>query len=478
MVNRRACPELNSAQVLICGKLALFEQILSEVREESTTCVVTCLTNFLADASGSTPASVRVEPILQEAQRLVFEMCIANPDLLVVVHPPMYRTSPLWYRDGLAEVLSKFSSVFSTDRPENCLMMSGFATPVFEADGVHLTPSSGLEYIYHLFDASAAAISRMSDSVPESLSHSSEASRVLEDRVMALEQDHRRLNRSFELSSAINAEREDFQENVRNEVFFMISGLPMIKDLRGAEWMAKAISDVQDIIRILIGRDPKIVVVHNASGRKDTTARYSVRMEYASDSQEIRSKFGSFFIGRQDRRPESLRSISISNKVTPGTQIRIMVLKLLATRYLANNPEAKARVIGYEARPMLKLTPSDTSVQHRVKSYNYIEAISKLPTSFTAAELKPIIAKARIHFKGSLRVTFAVLDDDYQLVQESEAAPVSDQVDDPSAPVSGPSSAPSSAPHGQGSAPTRVVSRKRNNPDSGSSGPGGQRTRR
>ena len=72
-----------------------------------------------------------------------------------------------------------------------------------------------------------------------------EATRVLEDRVMALEQDHRCLNRSIEMSSAITAEREDFQENVCYKVFFMVSGLPAInKELRGREWMTQASSDV------------------------------------------------------------------------------------------------------------------------------------------------------------------------------------------------------------------------------------------
>ena len=474
MVNRRACPALGSAQVLNCGKLVVFEQILSEIRPEADVCVVACLTNFLTDAADNTlSASVRVEAGLQEAHRLIRDVCQADPDRFIIIHPPMYRTCPLWYRDGLPEILTKFSSVFSVDRPDNCLIMSGFATPDFDSDGVHLTPSSGLEYIFHLFDASEAAIAQMKRSVPEAISHSSEASRVLEDRVMALEQDHRRLNRSFELSSAISAEREDFQENIRNEIYFMVSGLPLIKDLRGKDWMDKAILDVQGVILALLGREPKIVVVHNASGRKDTVARYSVRMESAAVSQEIRFKFGSFFVGGKDKRPEALKAVSISNKVTPGTQVRIMILKLLARRYLNANPDARAKVIGYEARPLLKLTPADTSVQHRVKSYNYIEAISKLPTCFTVSELRPIIAKARIHFRGSLRQIFGVLTDDFMASEVVDVSEVN-EVDS----GSNGSNAPSTGSDASQVQQRVQQTRKRAAPEAVGSGSGGQRSKR
>ena len=193
----------------------------------------------------------------------------------------------------------------------------------------------------------------------------------------------------------------------------MISGLPQISGLKGRYWMARATSDVQEVIRKLLGRELPIQVVHNASGRgRDAVVRYSVRMVSTSDSTEIRTKFGSFFVGGQDRRPDSLRSISISNKITPGTQVRIMILKLLAKRYRTSNPGSTVKVIGFESRPILKITPPEDASDRRVKSFSYMEAIQKLPTQFTESELEPILAKARVHFQGALRSTFVVLNDD------------------------------------------------------------------
>ena len=466
LVNRRACPDLDASQLLSCGKIAILEQVLSEIESESDVCVLACLTNFLTAATGTQTASVRVESILIEVKRLIFRSCNDDPARKYLLCPPMYRSFPLWYRDGMSAILGKFSTLMTTDRPSNLLIMPSFPNPVFESDGVHLNPTSGLEYVFFLFDTAKEVIKKSVMELPEVSVVIAESSRVVEDRVMALEQDHQRLNRAFELSAAITAEREDFQENVRNEVFFMIAGLPQIKDLRGKEWMDKAIADVQGIIRVLLGKDLNILVVHNASGRAPgSEVRYSVRMEYAADSQEIRFKFGSFFVGGQDRRPDALRSISISNKITPGTQVRLMVLKLLARRYRSNNPEAKVKVVGYESRPMLKITPAESD--KRPRSYNYIEAVTKLPVNFTSAELRPIIAKAKIHFRNAIRSTFIVLSDDYRFEVDQDAVP--DQ-DDHASQDDG--SVAGSQQQGRG-----IGSRKRTAPDPGRSAPGSQRAR-
>ena len=412
LVNRRACPELESAQVLLCGRLALLSDALGEVRDVTDVVLVSCLTNFLTSASGSSSAALRVEPALLDFRSKIHDFCKKFPERFVLVFPPMYRSNPLWYRDELPEVLKRFSSVLSDQRPRNLILMSSFSSPSFESDGVHLTPYSGLEYLLFLFDSARDAI-RLDGLEPEDRSEiGHEATRVLEDRMMVIEQDHRRISRAFDWKIAIDAEKEDFQENVRNEVFFMITGLSPIKGLSGKEWMSRAMSDVQGVIQILVGHEMPILVVHNASGRRETEVRYSVKMANVSDSQEIRHKFGLFFRGGQDRRPDSLRSVSISNKVTPGTQIRIMLMKLMAKRYMASNKGSKARVIGYEPRPMLKLIPSDTVKDRRIKNFTFIEAIKRMPNQFTSAELKPIYSKARVHFSACMRATFVVLNED------------------------------------------------------------------
>ena len=131
--------------------------------------------------------------------------------------PPMYMTIPVWYVDGLSDIMIKFSLIHSIDRPENLHLLSSFPMPVLEIDAVHLSPYSGFVYVLYLFDASGALINGIS-SLPESfeLSHS-ETIRALED--------HSRLNRVIKHKTAFDAESSDFAENKRYDDHFIISGL-------------------------------------------------------------------------------------------------------------------------------------------------------------------------------------------------------------------------------------------------------------
>ena len=156
----RATPDLKTAQVIPCGHLGIFSEALMKVKSEVTFCIISCLTNFLTGAEGPPPVSHLIEPVLQSVRSTVFDFCSGQPDRLCLLAPPMYRTTPIWYREGLPEILTLFSQSFSSDRPNNLRLLPSFPTPQFEADGVHLTAYSGLEYILHLFDASSELIDR------------------------------------------------------------------------------------------------------------------------------------------------------------------------------------------------------------------------------------------------------------------------------------------------------------------------------
>ena len=60
----------------------------------------------------------------------------------------------------------------------------------------------------------------------------------MNDRVSFLEADHRRLNAKIEHKEAVDAELRDYEENLRNESFFMIRGLPRLPKLDPKEWQA------------------------------------------------------------------------------------------------------------------------------------------------------------------------------------------------------------------------------------------------
>jgi hypothetical protein len=68
------------------------------------------------------------------------------------------------------------------------------------------------------------------------------------------------------------------------------------------------------------------------------------------------------------------------------------------------------------------LGSSDT----RAKNFNYIEAIKKLPTNFSASDLRPVLLRAGNRFAGKLRATFVVLDDDMKVTRGVEASRTSE----------------------------------------------------
>ena len=418
-INKNSCRgnvQLKNAQVLSCGYLGIFAETLSKIKGDSTVCIISCLTNFLSKSNPDGPSTVshRVDPVLQEIRDILVDACSRHPGRWYMVSPLMYRTNPTWFRDGLPEVLTLFSQVFSIERPDNLRLLPSFPTPSYEEDGVHLTAYSGLEFVLHLFDVSQEMLQNLDSAQEEVSCRSAESTRALEDRVMVLEQDHRRLNRVVEGKTAVDAELADFHINERWEDCFVIYGLAQIpKEIVGKPWQERAVRDVKEVLLILLGRDAKIVFVSNATSRgKDAEIVYNVKMSELADARLIRTKFGSFFLGSQDKRPDNLKHINIKNRVTPETRTRISILKLLASRYRASNPGGRAQVISHEPRPIIKITPPEDASDRRIRSYTYVEAVKVLPCNFSSEEVAPIVRRLNPKLVGQVKALFVVLSDD------------------------------------------------------------------
>lgn len=419
--NCKGRPLMSGVQFVQCGRLLTLEASLKSVREESDVCVLSCLTNFLCVKSANVDTSSRAETTLKSALEKITAFSSTRPETRFLVCPPMYRLSPNWYRAGISDILIRFSSIFSS-LPENVLLMPSFPGPDFQADGVHLTSFSGGEFLLHMFENIEAVVSMSVAPIATQVRLAKEESRSIGDRVAVLEKESARVNLILEHKSIIDSELFDLQENLRNEAFFMIQGLARLPRLDPKAWQDKAKADVSEIIRTIMGQDLPVSFVQNSTGRgKDAKTLYRVKMESPEASRSVRMKFGSFFSNGKDARPATLAGISIRNCVTPGTLARIAVLQLLGRRYKESNPGSRFQVIGYEARPVLKLTPPPGVADKRVKSFNYVEAIESLPTNFTKPEVEGLIRRISPKLFGNLKSTLGVLDDD-MLPKRSAAA--------------------------------------------------------
>ena len=132
--NCRAHPMMKSAQVLSCGSVEIFAESLRQIKTTSDVCIVSCLTSFISSAEGPPIVSHRVDPLLQDLRSVLLEICFDNPNRNYMVSPPMYRAHPVWYREGLPEILTMFSQSMSLDRPPNLHIWPSFATPEFCSD--------------------------------------------------------------------------------------------------------------------------------------------------------------------------------------------------------------------------------------------------------------------------------------------------------------------------------------------------------
>lgn len=70
------------------------------------------------------------------------------------------------------------------------------------------------------------------------------------------------------------------------------------------------------------------------------------------------------------------------------------------------------QVIGYDPRPLIKITPASSASDRRQKTYNFVEAVRKLKTNFTPAEVEPIVRRINPELYGRIRTIFIVLTDD------------------------------------------------------------------
>ena len=412
--NTKGRPLWSNAKFIPCSKLSVLATALESAPPETDACVLACISNFLTASAPSAIASVRVKVPIQSFIEKAVSFARARPQVQVFACPPMYRTTPLWYRDGMSEIsITFFSSMHELeDRPANLWVLPAFSKASLEADGVHLDVYSGLEYIHHLFDASQELFSSSVLSADTRVELVAEKSRAVETRVVNLEQDHSRLSRSFEFQSAVNAEFMEHTENVRNEEFIMVQGLDRLPKMDPKAWQVQARASVDKVITDM-GLSYKSKYVQNSTGKgRDSKVLYKAKMESAGVSREIRDKFSAYFAGGKDSRPTSLSSVSIRNCVTPGTLARIAILQLLGRRYRDANKGSRFQVVAYESRPLLKLTPPSDASDTRVMTYNYIEAITKLPTNFSKEELDGLMSRISPRLHSSLKSTLFVVTED------------------------------------------------------------------
>ena len=338
--------------------------------------------------------------------------------------PPLYRHQPLWYHRNLALVATRFSQALSTAPPLNLHLLPSFTSQDLCPDGVFLTPVSGLHYVIHVFDQTSRQLELLQGDSDARLVQVQESVRHHDDRLSYLEGRHDRLSVSHDTKLAADAEFRDWMINRSEESWLTIQGLPRLGQKGRREWQDAARKQVNDLFRLTlklnkIHLDYKVIVVSNPLRfRTSGVPVLNVKLDSIEASETIRELYSGFF--RRDRPvplPAHLKGVSVRNKVTKETRVRIAILQQLGANFVSRNPGTTIKVRGYDPRPtLLVLSPTsggpDGSAVASTKLYNFIEAVTSLPSSLSDDNLSRIFGVIGASYPGQLRNLFVIISDD------------------------------------------------------------------
>ena len=319
----------------------------------------------------------------------------------------------------------------------------------------------------HIFDQTQIILESLGSSAESQISRVSEAVRVHDDRLAYLENKNDDVKKRVSHKIATDSEFNDWQTNRSEEDWLTIMGFRRLSgDLSHRDWQVAIQKLVTEFLRAVVKAhratvDFKVLYVQNpVQGRTTGMSVLNVQLDSVNASRRIRDMYSGFFRHNKPiSLPASFKGVSVRNKVTLATRVRISILQQLGSNYKETNPGSQVNVIGYTPRPRLVTTPARGS-SGRPRTYNFIDAVTTLSPVLSDNSLARVFQIIGSHFPGELRDLFVILDDDDRercqaLVRNQQRGPHQSAAA-ASASV-GPSGA-ASGPSGAASGPTDAVS--------------------
>ena len=392
------------------------------------------MTELLLATDERSSVYATIDPILTSIKERLIELCTSRPNLQVTIAPPLFRSRPSWYHQNMSWVATQFSSCFSSDRPQNLHLLPSHINQEMGPDGVLLTPVAGLHYILHLFDQSVSILGTLSASTEDQVASVRESSRSHDDRLAYLEHDNSRLRRQVNIKIAADAEFSDWMVNRSEENWCTINGLPRLPSgFDGRDWQVAAKRQVQDFFKQVLKANKAHVsfeVLYVANPVRFCTSGptvLNVQLNSVEASKRLREVYSGFFrrVNPVKKIP-IIKGVSLRNKITLDSKIRIAIMRQLGEKYVEKNQGASYKVSGIVSRPNLKLFPASGATDSRIQSFNFIEAVTTIPSHLSDSALTQIFMTVGGHNRGKLRQLFVILSDDHhdrclELVKKHQA---------------------------------------------------------
>ena len=151
-MNRASRPAMSNAKVIDCLALSTVRSSLLEVPEAANVCIFQSVSAILASSADTGSIFGTIDPVLTELASVLREFCEARSSIQILVAPPMFRLTPVWYHRHLPEISHQFSTAMTSNRPRNLHLLSSPVCQDLCDDGIFLNPVAGLHYLLHLFD--------------------------------------------------------------------------------------------------------------------------------------------------------------------------------------------------------------------------------------------------------------------------------------------------------------------------------------
>ena len=433
-LNVESRSSMKNAQLLTVDQLSGIEAAFDQIKPESSVLIFAAFSEILTQAEFCGTILGTIDPVLNHVHDLLRALISSRSELKVLLSPPLYLNRPAWYRNGLSQIGSRFSSCFSS--LSGMWLLPGFSSQELLPDGVHLTPVSGLHYLLQMFDQSESILSNLADAPEKHLLRGLEFSRQVNDRLIYLERDHDRLSHVVDLKLATSAEFDDWTLNRSEEDWIVVTGLPRLSaSLSRGDWQSAAREQVAEAIRHVLRANRTqvnfsvLLVVNAVRGRTSGRTIYNVRLSSVESAKRIRELFSGFF-RRQNpvRCPSGLSGVGFRNKITLETRVRLAIMKQLGENYKSSNSGSSFFVRGYESRPQLVLIPPKDASDSRPRTLNFISAGKSLPRHLSDENLIPIYRVIGNNLRDKLRSLFVILNDDdhdrvLDLVRKQDSQP-------------------------------------------------------
>jgi hypothetical protein len=162
-----------------------------------------------------------------------------------------------------------------------------------------------------------------------------------------------------------------------------------------------------DVFNILIpGFKGNVVYVSQGKQNSDALPMLEVKLDKQEHAVAIRKAFAE----RRKRKelPDNLDKLFIANCVILATRVRIDVMKAVARK--VTSKDELAYVSGFISRPMMHIRKAGApSNQKPLKSFTFIDTISRFGRLVEKEDLDAAYARAGRAFSGGMRQNFVVL---------------------------------------------------------------------